>query len=130
MLVTLAVDVVAKYPANNPVTTEIINIYVTRFLNFDKEKIKRDTTRTQPTCGLELKVPIIEMVIKGASTILFEYFSPYRRKTHRKVNISQNSLALSRSPKMDQRKWLGKKAKRQKGIKILFSFLKNCFDPC
>ena len=72
---TYANEVVAKYPANSPVRTEVISRYVSLTLNLKNEKNRSEATKTQPTCGLELNVHKIEKAIKNANKRSLPRFS-------------------------------------------------------
>jgi hypothetical protein len=71
------------------------------------------TPRTQPTCGLALKVNAIEpnKISEVGKVILLLKWMMKRKIV--KVKISQNSAALSLKAKFDHRKWLGMNANTQ-----------------
>jgi hypothetical protein len=78
------------------------------------------TPNTQPTCGLALKVKTIDPVKINKLRMLILFWWKMTKKAIN-ATTSQNSVGLSRSPKLDHTKWLGKKAKVRINVVIKFS---------
>ena len=88
-----------------------ISILAIRYLILNNRYKSSVTPNTQPTWGRALKTMIIEAInAQDVSSEIFSLSCKIRNKEP-KAEMTQNSVALSLSPKIDQTKWLGMKTK-------------------
>jgi hypothetical protein len=118
---------VDAYPRKTPKAVIGISILAIRLLILNNRYKSIVTPNTQPTWGRALKAIIIEAINpQDVSSEIFSLSCKIRNKEPN-AEITQNSVALSLSPKIDHRKWLGMKIKiENRPKKILGLFSVNC----
>ena len=104
-----------------------ISILAIRFLILNNRYKSNVAPNTQPTWGRALKTMIIEAIKAQEDSSEILSLSCKIRNKEPKAEITQNSVALSLSPKIDQTKWLGMKTNiENRPKKILGLFSVNC----
>ena len=104
-----------------------ISILAIRFLILNNKYKSKVTPNTQPTCGRLLKTITIEAIkLKIINSEIFSLKCKIRNNEP-KAEITQNSFALSLSPRIDQTKWLGMKTKIENKLKKILGLCSvNC----
>ena len=127
MLTSKVNAAVAVYPRKTPRTVTGMRILATRSLILKNRSRSNVTPNTQPTWGRALKTMIIETI--NPQVVKIEIFSRSCTIKNRQANaeITQNSVALSLRPRIDQTKWLGMKTKIENKLKKIRGFCSvNC----